>query len=66
MAKKKSKKKKPIIRQRITEEEYLERLITASERAISSHGTSIDDYFRQQADRLKKKLADLRKNNGVR
>ncbi len=67
MAKKKLKKtKKPPARVKIAEEEYLERLIAATERAITSQGGSIDEFFSQQDSRLKKELQELRKKNAVR
>lgn len=42
------------------EVEHLETLIMFSERAISSHGNSIDEFFTQQSERLKKQLKELR------
>ncbi|MCX9024628.1 MAG: hypothetical protein OIN85_00865 [Candidatus Methanoperedens sp.] len=61
MAKKKKKAwKKPKTRP-ITQKEYLQTLIQFSERAITKQGTGIDDFFANQAKRLKKELAQLNK-----
>jgi disulfide oxidoreductase YuzD len=57
------KKKKPQQkRHHITQEEYLEHLITVSERSVTSQGSSIDEFFQQQANRLRKELEELRKS----
>ena len=42
------------------EEEYLLVLIAASERAITGQGSGVDEFFTQQANRLKRQLQDLR------
>lgn len=52
---------KKVKRVPITEEEYLETLIYYSKQAITGHGTSIDEFFQGQTDRLQKRLDDLRK-----
>jgi hypothetical protein len=57
------KKKKPQQkRHHITQEEYLEHLIMVSERSVTSQGSSIDEFFQQQANRLRKELEELRKS----
>ena len=70
MKRKPAKKKEKLInlRDRLpkTEEEYLERLILVSERAITKQGTAIDEFFEQQAARLRKQLEELREKNGKR
>lgn len=66
MAKKNQKiKKKPSILDMLpkNEEEYLERLIAHSEKMIGPHNTSLDQFFKGQADRQRKRLEELRKNN---
>lgn len=47
----------------ITEEEHLEHLIAVSMSNVTSQGTSIDEFFEQQANRLRKELEELRKSN---
>lgn len=56
------KKKTEQKRHHITQEEYLEHLIMVSERSVTSQGSSIDEFFKQQADRIRKELEELRKN----
>lgn len=62
MAKKKTKAKKQIKRHTITDEEYLEHIIKVSRNAITKQGTSIDQFFEQQAQRLEKQLEELKKS----
>lgn len=45
------------------EEEFLLILIAASEHAIGPRGSSVDQFFRDQADRLKLELETLRAKN---
>lgn len=45
--------------------EYLERLIETTEKNITSQGTTIDEFFKGQAERLKRQLAELRKKSAV-
>ena len=45
----------------ISKEERLEHMIAVSEQADTGHGTSIDDFFKNQAKRLRSQLEDLRK-----
>lgn len=59
MPKKKSKKFKPPRRVKKTEADHLRCLIDFSERAITGKGGSIDDYFVDQATRLRKQLKEL-------
>lgn len=63
MAKKKAPKKdKPIsLRDRVckTEKQWIERLISISERAITKQGSDIDKFFADQAERLRKRLKEL-------
>jgi hypothetical protein len=68
MAKKKVTKKKFKAPKRIrkTEEDRLMDLINASERAITTQGTVIDDIFKNQAARLRKELEELRLKNELR
>ena len=57
------KKAKPVsLRDRVckTHAQWLERLILISERAITSHGNSIDEFFKGQAERLRKELQELK------
>lgn len=42
-------------------EEYLELLIKKSEEQISGAGSSIDEFFTYQAEKIKKQLKELRK-----
>jgi hypothetical protein len=49
-----------------SQEEWLEHLILVSERAITEHGNSIDEFFAQQAARLRKELEELRLKNELR
>lgn len=56
--------KKPVYRT-ITEEEHIELSIKFSERCIDGSGSSIDEFFKQQAARQKKKLEELRNKNEV-
>jgi len=57
------KKKKPKQKHAlITQEEYLEHLIMISERNITNQGSSIDEFFQNQVNKLKKELMELRKN----
>lgn len=60
MAKKKPAKKKPAKMIKVTDAEYLQVLINATERAISDQGNDVDKFFTDQAVRLKKRLKDLR------
>lgn len=63
MAKKTKKKAKRKIKTRpVTRREYLETLIRFSERAMDGKGGSIDDFFSNQANRLRKQLKELPKN----
>lgn len=61
-----AKKKKPVKKSQkprhrpITQAEYLETLIKFSRRAITGHGSGVDEFFEQQAKRLEKQLEDLR------
>lgn len=43
------------------QEEYLEHLIKVSEAAITKAGSGVDEFFAQQADRIRKELEALRK-----
>lgn len=43
------------------EEEHVQRLIDVTERAITKQGTAIDQLFIEQAARLRKELADLKR-----
>lgn len=66
MAKKKPvKKKQPVAKKvvhvRISNEDWLLHLIKVSENAVTGQGSSIDEFFTQQAARLKKQLQELRK-----
>ena len=62
MAKKKKAKTKKKLRTRpITQKEYLQILIDYSERAIDGRGGSIDEFFANQANRLRKQLKELSK-----
>lgn len=47
----------------ITEEEFLELQIKYSERVIGTTDNEIDKLFRNQANRLKLRLEELRKKN---
>lgn len=64
MAKKKTRKTKKTFKQpkrrKITQEEYLETLIRFSERAITGYGSGVDEFFKQQAARLRKELEELK------
>lgn len=65
MAKKKVTKKtkrvsKKSSRKKVTYVEYLKHLISVSEKAISGCGDSVDEFFSNQADRIKKTLAEYR------
>jgi hypothetical protein len=42
------------------EREYIERLIEMTERNISPHNSSVDEFFKGQAARLRKKLEELK------
>lgn len=59
-------KSKKILRQKkkvhrnITEEEHIEMCIKLSERCIDGTGSEIDEFFKGQAARQRKKLEDLR------
>lgn len=59
-------KNKKILRQKkavyrdITEEEHLELSIKYGERCMDGSGNSIDQFFRNQVERQKKKLEELR------
>jgi hypothetical protein len=44
------------------DEAWLEKLIALSEKQVTNQGTSIDELFTQQANRLRKELEELRKN----
>lgn len=57
MAKKKQTKK---IKKVSPEERFLLILIEASEKAVTSQGTGVDEFFRQQANRLRGQLKALR------
>lgn len=61
MAKKKKPANKKVRRHTISEEEYLGTLIKFSKRAITKQGSSIDEFFTQQAERLERKLEELRR-----
>jgi hypothetical protein len=58
---KKKAKKKFVQQKRVkkTEADHLRILIEASERAMDGRGGSIDDYFTNQAARLRKQLKQL-------
>lgn len=58
---KKQKAKKKLKTRPITQKEYLQHLIDVSEDAISGRGGSIDEYFANQAKRLRKQLKELSK-----
>ena len=60
MAKKKPTKTKSK-RRMSPDEVHLLKLIEVSEKQITNQGLSLDELFTQQANRLKKELADLRK-----
>jgi hypothetical protein len=57
-SKKTTKKEYPVI----TREQFLEMLITLSERNVTGYGTSIDQLFTDQANRLRKQLEELKGN----
>lgn len=59
MAKKKKTAKRKIKTVPITEKQRLEHLIEVSERAIDGRSGSIDDFFANQAARLRKQLKEL-------
>lgn len=66
MAKKKPAKKtkktpKPVKRHTITPRERLEHMIKVSLAADTGHDSSVDQFFRQQAERLQKELKALGK-----
>jgi hypothetical protein len=62
MAKKKAKQQKKAKTVPISQKEYLQILISFSERAIDNRSGSIDEFFANQANRLRKQLKELSKN----
>jgi len=68
MAKKKLQKKpsakkapKPPVRRKISDVEYLDILIAASRRAMTTQHSSVDEFFEQQIARLEQRKAELLK-----
>lgn len=63
MAKGKKKKKEPTFLDTLpnTEEEFLERCIAVSEKYSIGNGDSLNEFFKNQAARQRKKLEELRK-----
>jgi len=67
---KKTQKKKPAKKRSIMEilgiprnhEERLLALIKASERCITPHNSALDQFFTQQASRIKEELKEYKKN----
>lgn len=53
-------RQKKVVNKDITEEAHIEACIKLSERCIDNTGSTIDEFFKGQAARQKKKLEDLR------
>ena len=67
MPKKKAKKRfKAPKRVKKTEADFLRCLLEATEKAINGRSGSIDEFFTQQAARLRKELEKVEGKNGAR
>jgi len=70
MAKKKTRKAKKTFKKathvRITDEERLAHLIRVSDGAITGKGGTVDEFFIQQAARLRRELEELKIKNELR
>jgi hypothetical protein len=62
MATKKKSKKTTKKYPEISKEEFLEKLVALSERNVTGYGTSIDQLFTDQANKLRKELEELKGN----